>query len=34
MNDDQRYARVTFYAIAVMGAAALAGMLALVRIYN
>lgn len=34
MYDDQKAAKVTFYAIAVMGAAALAGMLALVRIYN
>lgn len=34
MNYDQRVAKVTFYAIAAMGAAFLAGAACLLRIYN
>lgn len=34
MYDDQKAAKVTFYAIAVMGAAFLAGAACLLRIYN
>ena len=34
MHDDQKAARVTFYAIAVMGLAFLSGCACLLRIYN